>query len=75
MYASFSVLNPLVCANDNFNLLRIIDGKHTKKSSQKQLDNAELSPEQLMLMKTQDMNYINSKLISEKRKLERLQSR
>jgi len=53
---------------------KIVDGKHTKKSSQKQLDNAELSPEQLMLMKTQDINYINSKLISEKRKLQRLQS-
>lgn len=54
---------------------KVIDGVHTKKSSEKQLLNAELSADQVALMQTQDINYINSKLISEKRKLQKLQSR
>jgi len=57
---------------------RLVDGEHTERwSDSKKAHEGEglLSAEQIALMQTQDINYINSKRISEKRKLEKLQSR
>jgi len=57
---------------------RLVNGEHTERwSDSKKAAEGEgaLSKEQVALMQTQDINYINSKQISEKRKLEKLQSR
>ena len=61
-----------------FFFCRLVDGEHTERwSDSKKTHEGEgpLSAEQIALMQTQDINYINSKRISEKRKLEKLQSR
>ena len=49
---------------------KTVDGEHKEKGKQ-----AVLSPEQVALMQTQDLNYVVSRRTSEKRKLEKLQSR
>ena len=49
---------------------KTVDGEHKEKSKE-----ATLTPEQVALMQTQDLNYIISKRTSEKRKLAKLQSK
>lgn len=49
---------------------KLVDGVHKRKLKGEEV----LTPEQVALMQTQDINYIISKRVSEKRKLERLQS-
>ena len=46
-----------------------VDGAHKEKTKE-----STLTPEQIALMQTQDLNYIVSKRTTEKRKLEKLQS-
>jgi len=49
---------------------RLIDGEHKDKGK-----NITMTEEQVALMQTQDLNYVISKRTSEKRKLEKLQSK